>query len=180
MVENTTEVPSQTEPITPPQPQIEPQAKSQVLKYVLLGILGLFLLGGTTYAGYWYGAKSEKLPPKADQPLVEKPQILTPTETPAVTSTPTPNQMSNWKTYTNTKHGFSLSYPLGWLTLSPGGQYGDECIYSTDKDDIIEFTQQTLYYCGFVGDQLPNPAAELTIWVLDKPWKKEEIYKLPA
>jgi len=101
---------TQTEPIAVTQPQTEPQAKPRVLKYVFLGLLGLLLLAGTTYAGYWYGVKSEKLlvSPPNGQPET---QTLTPT-TPI--STPTPlaeDKTKDWKTYTNEDLQYTIKHP---------------------------------------------------------------------
>lgn len=115
----------QPEPIATPQPQTKPQ----VLKYVLFAILGLLLLGGSTYTGYWYGIKNEKLKMKDEKPLVSpaggqpKTENLTPTEIPTVILTPTPDPTTNWKTYTNSKYRFSFKYPSTWTT--PENEPGD-------------------------------------------------------
>lgn len=129
-----------------------------VLIIVVLLIIGYFL----------YGQTSDFAKPKGSNQVIQ--------------FSPTPaNETSNWKTYTSKKYGYSLKYPSDWSTLSPGeGTNWGECINSTDQDSIIEFTSKALENCGFQGDALPNPEAEITIDVLDKPWIENQILTTDA
>lgn len=164
MITNSTNQSANTGP-TPTKIQPDnPVANQRGNFLIIIGVVLLLLIVGAS--AYYLGKNKSSLLPSNQN------------TNPAVTSTN--NENADWKTYINTKNSYSFSYPSSWLTLSPGGQFGDKCINSTDKDNIIELSQKTLDYCGFVADQLPNPEAEFTIWVLDKPWKDEEILTTDA
>lgn len=140
MAEEASAVPAENESTISPQPQ----TKSWVLKYVIFGLGGLLLLGGTTYAGYWWGVRSAKLPAEQDLAPRDKTQIsklqvktqnLTPTKTPTVASTstptPTPDPTADWKTleYPNLK--FKIGLPPRWSAR--GGIKEQPYWYDADK-----------------------------------------------
>lgn len=66
-------------------------------------VVGVLLAGSIAYAGYQYSQK-------------QTPSVAQPTPTPVVVATPTPDLTANWKTYTDTKYGYSIKYPQGWYT----------------------------------------------------------------
>lgn len=90
------------------------------LKIGLLAVAGLILAGGLVFAGYWYGINSNFKSQKSKPQL--KSQNLTPTLMPLVTSLPTlsleptfsPDETTGWKSYKNTKYGYSVKYPQEW------------------------------------------------------------------
>lgn len=101
-----TNQPAQTPPSQPLTPEVVSPKKSFFsgkLLLLLIAILILILAGGGTYLAL--ALKSKPQP----APIVSK---ITPTSTP----TPTPDPTASWKTYTNTKYGYSLKYPPSIFT----------------------------------------------------------------
>lgn len=81
-------------------------------------ILAMLLFILLPFVGFYLGIQYQQkvtIPPVASE--VQKTVILAPTLTPKAvnspipTTTPTTIDTSNWKTYTNTKVGFSIKYP---------------------------------------------------------------------
>lgn len=102
-------------------------------KIILSAILGLSLLVGAAYAGYWYGTQQVQQP---EEPI---PPISQPTTKPISTPTqPTTDPTASWKTYTNGDLYFK--YPPHW-TLSP---YGGPVIHGTNpKVRIVAVTKES-------------------------------------
>ena len=90
------EVTAETQPTTFPQPQ----TKSQVLKYVLFAALGLLLLAGAAYAGYWYGTQQ-----------VKQVETLPTVSQPAPTSSSVADTVVEWETYRDEERRFEFMYP---------------------------------------------------------------------
>lgn len=99
--------------ISSPQPPFLPQPpplpippKSSHLVLLIAG-LTLFLggLGGGFVVSQYLASPKPKIEPIAQ--IVDVP-------TPTPTSIPTPDETANWKTYTNTKYGFSFKYPMNF------------------------------------------------------------------
>jgi hypothetical protein len=80
---------------TPPAQPAKPSSKNWKKWLVIGGILLVILLTGTAYV--LSQQESKKTEPPAKQ-SVSKP-------------TPTPDPTADWKTYTNTKYGYSIKYP---------------------------------------------------------------------
>jgi len=78
---------------------VEEKPTKPWLKIILFSILGVVLAVGLVFAGYKFGQIKQVQP---------GPQ---PTPTPGLVATPTPDPTANWKTYTNTKYGYSIKYP---------------------------------------------------------------------
>ena len=83
--------------------------------YILVGVLILAAIGGAYYLG-----KSST--PKPSTPVVSQTPKPTPSSTLDTNPAPTgagetvyteSDRSANWKTYTNTKYGFSFKYPIG-------------------------------------------------------------------
>jgi hypothetical protein len=147
--------PPQTPVQTPPEaPQVVP-SKSFPLKWILILIIFILIGGGATY---YVANQSQKPASSSNQ---------TPTTAPS--PTPTPDPTSDWKTYTNTKYGYSVKYPSDWKIQSPGGGSNGELCRETGIDSqIIELSEKELSECGFAGEGLPSPDANITVWVLDE------------
>lgn len=81
--------------------------KKDWLKITVFSFVGLILLFGAAYGGYWYGVQQSR---------VEAPKLAIPTPilAPLPTPTPTPHLTTDWKTYTNTEYGYSIKYPKDW------------------------------------------------------------------
>lgn len=94
-----------------PEETIEEQQKPSCLTQIkihkfkiVVGILGAFIFVGAVFGAY-------KLGQKQVQPGSQ------PTPTSMVVATPTPDPTADWKTYTNTKYGYSIKYPEDWVML---------------------------------------------------------------
>jgi len=70
------------------------------LKIIMFLILGIFLFTGLVFASYLLASNKQAQP--------------TPTSSPLTLPTSTPDPTTNWKTYTDTKYGFSMKYPEDW------------------------------------------------------------------
>lgn len=68
---------------------------------IVIAVLAVLILGG---AGYWYATHYQK----SGQPITNPIQVA-PLSTPS--PTPTTNETAGWRTYNNTKYGFSISFP---------------------------------------------------------------------
>lgn len=91
--------------LEPTEPQAAFSQKPKMpLKLILFDFLGLLLVSSLIYGAYWYGKR--QVPPPT--PEITPPPV---TEVPEATS---PAETVNWKTYTNTKYGYSISYPNNW------------------------------------------------------------------
>ena len=87
------------------------------LKIILFSLLGLLVLAGAIYGGYWYAAR-KKVPP-------------TPTPIPQLTPTPSvEEQTKDWKVYRNQDYGFQIKYPPE-LALGPEPQAPDSELLSS-------------------------------------------------
>ena len=121
-------------PVETPQPTQPVETKSSDWpKIILVAVLGLGLLVGAAYAGYWYGTQQVQQQ-ENPTPIVSQP-TTTPTPTPTVE-----DQTKDWKTYTNDKCGYLLKYPPFW-NLSPepeSGAIGAAMIYSYKEGDGLE------------------------------------------
>jgi hypothetical protein len=125
-------VPNNSEPIILPQPEIPPLPKSfkfepkQVIVFVLLfivvGVSG-FLLGKQ------YGAANPTLPRGPEGTLRGTP-----------TPTPTINPIADWKTYTNTRYGYTLRYPGEWEPNRGPGNLSDKELFSQRDIDFYDPT----------------------------------------
>lgn len=136
----TENIPVQNPPVqeTPPSqaytaPQSPPPSSKSFLsnKIILLIVILLMLLGlGETFLAL----NSQPKP----QPVVSK---IAPTSAP----TPTPNPTANWKTYTNTKHRFSFSYPQNLRSREEDHDYlGMQIYLEEDKKSTPSSTQAVL------------------------------------
>ena len=106
-----------------PQPvQTVEQKTTNRLKIILVAVLGLGLLVGAAYAGYWYGTQQvqqiEEPTPVASQPT-PKP---TPTPTPEPTTPPVTDPTSDWKTYTTATYNYSVMYPQNFFYSEATGR----------------------------------------------------------
>lgn len=107
-------------------------------KSILIGILIFVLLAATAYGTYWYTKNylitSPFQPPVSTVPAeISQPKSsfsnFTNEATPAAT-----DETANWKTYTNTKYGFSFKYPEKFKYLAQTS----DVISFFDKDDVYE------------------------------------------
>ena len=103
MPEETPELPVSPQ-VRQPADQIQPPSfmdKLKIHKFKILGgVLGVLVFTGAVFGAYKVGQR--QIYPEPDEG---------PTPTPIVVATPTPDPTANWKTYTNTKYGYSIKYP---------------------------------------------------------------------
>lgn len=86
------------------------------LKIGLFSLLGLVLAGGLVFAGCKLRQRQvQPIPTVTPTPAPKFTPMPKISPTPVITATPgptpTPDPTANWKTYTNTKYGFSIKYP---------------------------------------------------------------------
>ncbi|TSC54185.1 MAG: hypothetical protein LiPW16_113 [Microgenomates group bacterium LiPW_16] len=93
-------------PVSPQEVQIQAPTFLDKLKIhrwkILSGILGVLVFAGAVFGAYKFGQKQVQPVPK-------------PTPTPVAVSTPTPDPTADWKTYINTKYGYSIKHPVSYL-----------------------------------------------------------------
>jgi len=125
-VEETIETPAiEQSPTKPPTPSFQEKLKANKFR-ILAGVLGILVFAGAVFGAY-------KLGQRQAQPAAQ------PTPTPEVVATPTPDLTADWKTYTNTKYGYSIKYPQG-------------VIVEDDKEQnlvIFEFPKEEDWIAGF-------------------------------
>ena len=122
MVEQIQEVapPTQPEPVTTVPAQLP--KKNNLLTIVIPAcrqagcLIAILLVGiGGVYAGIQIGKKQVMIKPSPVIPTIIPTQVLEPTtiptQVPETTNIPTLDETANWKTYTNTRHGFEFKYP---------------------------------------------------------------------
>ncbi len=97
---------------------MNPEPEKSLLLPILLSVLGATVVGG---GAYYMGVNQSQ-----NQPTVIVTATPVPTSTPIASSTPSPtpsptatpaatiDSTANWKTYTDTKYGFSFKYPPTW------------------------------------------------------------------
>jgi len=98
----------------------------------------------------------------------KKPALLI-TPTPVLTTVPATNTIANWKTYTNTKYGYSIMYPQTWNIKSSGDPTGDgRCHDINTSPDLIEISSEPMTNCIGIMDN-----REIMIQVVDTPWSDD-------
>lgn len=106
-------------------PQPIEQKSTDWPKIILAAVLGLGLLAGAAYAGYWYGIQQVQ-PVEKPAPVVSQPTPKsTPTPTPEPTTPSTPiveDETKDWKTYTDSKTSLTFNYPKDWTVSKQGSE----------------------------------------------------------
>jgi len=124
MIEQIQEItpPTKTEPVlaapTPPK-------KSNLVKVILLVVLGLIVMAGAVYAGMQIERKRVKLwteLPSTEPTPTEAPLTEIESQSPEITSV-TPDETANWKTYSNTLHKYSIKIPKDWVVDDSKGVF---------------------------------------------------------
>jgi hypothetical protein len=108
---------------------MEPTPTKSLLLPVLLSILGSAVVFGGT--GYYLGTAT--VVPTSTDTATQTTQA-TPTTKITVTTkaTATPDETANWKTYTNTKYGYSVKYPdTGWFIYDEKGRRDSDFMQTT-------------------------------------------------
>ncbi len=75
--------------------------------WLIVGALVILIAGGAYYFGYDHGWEKS-----TNSQISQTPQPISPTPSPDASPAPTgAGETANWKTYTNTKAGYSIKYP---------------------------------------------------------------------
>ena len=87
---------------------ITEEPRKDWLKIILFSLLGLTFLLGIAYGGYWYFSNNSKskMQSSKSEDSPETPATVQEEPTSAIDE-----QTAGWKTYTNTKYGYSIKYP---------------------------------------------------------------------
>jgi len=129
------------------QVEFQSQPPRAWFRIALFLALGVVLVGGLVFAGAQIGKRQTRSQLPAYPTLVPRavatltpPAVVIPTEIPLATSTPitilTPDPAANWKTYTNTKYGYSVKYPLGSQVKEDGYPNKDMRFNTTFKGEV--------------------------------------------
>jgi len=103
------------------QPQSAPLPNPSSHSRIFIIVLGVVILVVIGIGSYLLGTRK-------NQTVVQNQQITT---SPTVTQpSPTPNPTANWKTYTSTKYGFGIKYPLDFKTSDLSR--GDKSAWAVD------------------------------------------------
>ena len=108
------------------------------LIYILIGVLILVSVAGGTY----YLGRQATLKPSPASVITSQ----TPHPTLAPDASPVPTgvrETANWKTYTNTVYGYSISYPSGWSAIT-GLTCQMDTSATTTQDSLICLTPHSL------------------------------------
>ena len=117
-------------------------------------LLLLFTLGLLTLLFFACGDEEEVAPP----PTATLTATAVPSATSAATPTAAPTPTTAWKTFTNTKYGYSLEYPADWLV----------------NPDLSGIDPSTSNYVAFYnheppetgsGQPLPPDKLKIEVWV---------------
>lgn len=148
------------EPVETPQEQpkepfegvvIAEEPKKDWLKIVLFSLLGLFILSGAIYIGYWFAIKSW-VPPSA-------PGGPTPEATPSARGGLTvEDQTKDWKVYRNTSAGYEIKYPAGTKVEEVGDPEKYMCVHLTVGHVYLRIKTPEAAYggCVFTGGDTPT------------------------
>ncbi|MDD5397127.1 MAG: hypothetical protein PHW24_03660 [Candidatus Moranbacteria bacterium] len=102
-----------------------------VIVAITAGAIGYLFAMTRTQAPVQQTATTQPTTPVAQtQPVV---QSTTPTTQPAAQNTSV-DETLNWQTYTNSKMGYTLKYPLEYVPNPPVDQYGAENVSFINKD----------------------------------------------
>ncbi len=75
----------------------------------ILILVGVLIMAAVAGGAYYFGRQTVSNP-QPQNPVVVS-QTPQPTSVSQATPIPSPDQTTNWKTYTNTKYGYSFKYP---------------------------------------------------------------------
>ena len=146
------------ETVQTPQPDTQPKADRPLdetleskstnwTKIILAAIVGLGLLAGSAYAGYYYGTQQVQQPEKPT-PVVSQPTPK-PTPAPEPTTPIVEDETGSWKTYTNTRFGYELKYPLNFTIYS----FADNCTHFLSGDRT---SRNTIWFSIGVREGMPE------------------------
>ena len=82
---------------------------------------------------------------------------------------PTPDETANWKTYTNTKYGYTVRYPKEWLVFGGDSfQYNELCEENSTSKIHIEFTTEKITSCGHMDGEIDS-STQFAVYVFSNP-----------
>jgi len=121
--------------------------KLKVHKFKILGgVLGVFVLVGAVFGAYKLGQRKVGPGPQ-------------PTPTPGLVATPTPDLTADWKTYTNTKYGYSIKYPLTYKE--------DLTLLDLSRDNSLWLQNIFFYTTSPLPGGGPEPWISVIVWRKD-------------
>lgn len=129
--------------------------KIKVHKFkILVGILAFLVALGIFLAGFMLGQRKIVVELLGPQPISQ------PTPSPTVVvATPTPDPTANWKTYTNTKYGYSIKYPLTYKK--------DPTLLDLSRDNPLWLQNIFFYTTNPLPGGGPEPWISVIVWKKD-------------
>lgn len=146
-----------------PQPTQPTESKStDWTKIILAAVIGLGLLAGAAYAGYYYGTQQVQQPEKP-APVVSPPTTKpTPTPTPSVE-----NETIGWNTYmypSKTGESYEVKYPQDWSYFEASGVEGTSVTFQKGQYSETNFSPETNISIGRTANA---SKVSLDQWLLD-------------
>ncbi|OGG14810.1 hypothetical protein A2773_06950 [Candidatus Gottesmanbacteria bacterium RIFCSPHIGHO2_01_FULL_39_10] len=161
-------------PQTPSSPPIPPPPAGGTPKFPLFPILGGIVLIVSIATGAYLLGKSQGNS-KAD---------ISPSPTSSLYPEPsrraTPDPTANWKTYTNSKYNYQLSYPPNFTaTTDESGQIPGVLVANSDKTITIALTAPTGSLAGNASEKL-IPVPDLKFIINGVTYTPEEAFYFPS
>jgi hypothetical protein len=103
-----------------PQQNFTPKPVSP-LKTILLIVVGLVFVSAVACTAFLYGKNSQT-------PVVQEKEATSSTEKAKEELPVAVDETAGWKTYTNTKYGYSIKYPEDAVVKEFGGSVASECV----------------------------------------------------
>ena len=123
-----------------------------VVDFIVVLILGFVMLVGITFYGYKNGQINLR-------PVTNNQNVIF-TPTPSQTFDISLDEITEWKTYTNSQIGFSISYPASWYFYDKGFNY-------IDPIDGLEKWYKAKEVAFFSPEKFPDSIGEGTEFYFD-------------
>ncbi|PJE68920.1 hypothetical protein COU96_02585 [Candidatus Shapirobacteria bacterium CG10_big_fil_rev_8_21_14_0_10_38_14] len=126
---------------TPPAAEVpasqKPVTSKPIVSWLLVSLVVL-LIGTTGVFAYKYFRLKRQIDNKQPVPSVPPTKVTTTGPSPAPSPLPTADPTTNWKTYSNSRFGYSFKYPETWEPNRGPGNISDEELSSQRDVDFYD------------------------------------------